>query len=217
MMLLGNKKQDGFTIIELIISMGIGLIVLSALVNIFLLERRVFDAQEQKLEALQTARAAVNMISQEVMMAGYNPSHYSYLQKGNDNLDTFTGVVYDASKSELEVRADLNGDGIIVTDATGSDPDNWSYDENERIVYRVNSEQIQRKTGGGVFQPFADNIKTFDFNYLKANGTVATSEADIRNIEIIIEVETDKPEIGGGFKTNRLQTIVVIRNLGIAS
>lgn len=207
-----TNRQGGFTFIELMISLTLGLVVLAALMSTFALQRNTFGVQEEKAEILQTARAAMNMITQEVMMAGYNPDPSSGLQREDDSLPTFSGIVYDDSKSELEIRADLDGDGKIVSNATGIDPDQWIYDENERIVYKKIGDQLKRKTGRGYFQPFAENIKTFVFIFLKADGSEANHSKDIRNVAIFLETETEKALVGKARNTFSLESMVKLRN-----
>ena len=210
-----KEPQNGFTLLELLLSLTIGMIVMSAIISTFLLQQRIFNAQEQKVEASQTVRAAMNMMRQEVMMAGYKPDMPNDLQQDDDSLTTFTGIVYDPTKTELEIRTDIDGNGYIVQDDSGAGPDNWDYDKNERIVFKKIGNQIKRKTGGGYFQPFAENVKTFDFNYMKADGTEALCAKEIRNIHITIEVETIRPEIGSGYDISRLDTLVYLRNMGL--
>jgi type IV pilus assembly protein PilW len=206
------EGQAGFTFMELMISLALGLVVMAALVSTFILQRNTFGAQESNAEMLQTARAAMSVITREVMMAGYNPNPNGGLQPKDDSLPSFSGIVYDASKTELEIRADLDGSGSIVSLASGTDPNQWKYDENERIVYKKIANQLKRKTGRGYFQPFAENVKTFGFQYLKADGSIAFQPSDIRNVEILIEIETQKPGIDKKPKTIRLASIVKIRN-----
>ena len=56
---LSKTKESGFTLIELMIAMTIGLIILAALSSTFLMQRKAYDVQEQIAEMVQTARAAM--------------------------------------------------------------------------------------------------------------------------------------------------------------
>lgn len=205
--------QKGFSFLELIIAMTLGLVILAALTRTFVVQRKVFGTQEQILEMAQTARAGMEMITSEVMMAGFDPS--GLLQHSDDTKTTFSGIVYDDTKSELEIRADLNGNGMIVKNGIKSKPKTWSYDKNERIVYKLIGGAIKRKTGKGYFQPFVENVQSFSFDYKKLDGTIATNESEIRQVLINIEVKTEEPEINGGFKRKTLSSLVMIRNLGL--
>ena len=91
-------KERGFTLIELLIGMLVGLIVLGALASTFIIQSKSYDVQEQLAEMVQTARAAMDMISREVRMAGYDPSLAS------------TGIVgIPHHATQLQILADFRG------------------------------------------------------------------------------------------------------------
>jgi len=195
-----EHQAPGFTLIELLVAMAISAIVLSAIVAVFVVQRKSYVAQEQITEMVQTARAAMDMIGREVRMAGYDPT-------GGD----FFGIVYDASK--LQIKADLRGDG------TSDGPDGDTSDPNENITYKYYdaTHQIKRKTGGGSFQPFAENIQAFAFSYLDHDGHVTTMTADIRQIDITITARTSKPDpkypANNGYRTYTLVSLITPSNL----
>ena len=74
-----RKKESGFTIVELLIAMTIGLIILTALSSTFLMQRKAYDVQEQIVEMVQTARAAMDMMSREIRMAGCGDPDLSWI------------------------------------------------------------------------------------------------------------------------------------------
>lgn len=195
-----EHQTPGFTLIELLITMAISAIVLSAIVATFVIQRKSYVAQEQITEMVQTARAAMDMIGREVRMAGYDP-------KGAG----FFGIPYDASK--LQIRADLRGDG------TNDGPDGDTSDPNEKITYKYYeaTHQIKRKTGGGNFQPFAENIEAFTFAYLNSSGHITTTTADIRQINITITARTIMPDPkyprNDGYRTYTLASLITPSNL----
>ena len=195
-----EDKERGFTLVELLIGMLVGLIVLGALASTFIIQSRSLDVQEQVAEMVQTARAAMDMISREVRMAGYDPSLAS---------TGIVGIPYDAS--QLQILADLNNDG----NTDGPYPD----DKNEDVIYTYDNpnDRIDRDTGGGG-QPFAENIQTFTFQYLEADGvTTTTSSADIRQIRLTITARTGKPDpnygVNWGFRTYTLTSVITPPNL----
>ena len=74
----------GFTLVEVLIAMAIGGILLGAVVSTFVLQSKSYDVQEQMTEMVQTARAAMDMISREVRMAGYDPTGFTrFFDKSN--------------------------------------------------------------------------------------------------------------------------------------
>lgn len=193
-----KEKDPGFTLIELLIAMALALVVIGALSSAFLSQFKTFDAQEQVTEMIQDARAAMDMISREVKMAGYDPTGAGIV-----------GIPYSAT--QLEIRADLNGDG--ETDGTASNDDT-----NEEIIYTYDStnKQIDRNTGGGA-QPFAENIQSFTFQYYDTDGNTTTTAADIRQIELTITARTSEPDPNygqnSGYRTYTLISYVTPRNL----
>ena len=189
---------------ELLIAMTIGLIILAALSSTFLMQRKTYDIQEQIVEMVQTARAAMDMMTREIRMAGYDPA--GAMQSSDPEAAKFVGIPYDANK--LQIYADLNGD---------EDTD----DSHEYIKYTMDSDypfEIRRDTGGGR-QEFAENIQSFTFDYLNSAGSAATTTADIRQIKITITVRTSKADAdysaNNGYRTHTLTSLITPRNLGL--
>ena len=197
-----KNKERGFTLVELLIAMTIGLIILTALSSTFLLQRDIYDDQEQIVEMVQTARAAMDMMTGEIRMAGYDPK--GTMQRSDPTGAKFVGIPYDANK--LEIYADLNGD---------EDTD----EPNEYIKYTMDSDfpfEIRRDTGGGR-QEFALNIQSFTFDYFDSNGNSTTTTANIRQIKITITARTSKPDRNytpnSGYRTYTLTSYITPRNL----
>lgn len=199
---LFKNKERGFSLIELLIAMTLGLIVLGAMSSVFLTQRQTYDAQEQITDMVQTARAAMDMMSREIRMAGYNPANAS-----------FNGITQDSS--QLQIAADINGDGNIINI-------DESYDSNEHIVYEYYDQesvypcQIKRKTGNGEFQPFAENIESFTFEYLGSDGNSTITTENIRQIRITITARTSKIDRAlDDYRRYTLISLVTPRNLGL--
>ena len=74
-----RNKESGFTLVELLIAMTIGLIILAALSSTFLMQRKAYDVQEQIVEMVQNARAAMDMMSREIRMAGCGDPDLSWI------------------------------------------------------------------------------------------------------------------------------------------
>ena len=215
-----QNREHGFTLTELLIAMAISGIVLGSLAGTFIILRKSFEVQEQITEMVQTARASIDMITREVRMAGYDPTGEIAMQRSDPTKENFVGIPYAAD--QLQTLADLNGDG--ETDGSITDDD-----KNENIIYKYYDEhskypyQIKRKTGKGYFQPFAENIKEFKFDYLEADGTTkVTTTADtgkIRQIKITITSRTAKADpdysANNGFRTYTLTSLITPRNLAL--
>jgi type IV pilus assembly protein PilW len=185
-------KNDGFTLIELLISVAIFSIIIWAIFSFSIAQRKYLSVQGQISEMIQNARAAMEMVSGELSVAGYNPTGAA-----------FTAIPYIAS--QLQIFADVNGNGV-VTDAN----------ENITYSYDSSSKRIVRNTGGGN-QPLAENIQNFSFQYLDASSNPTTDPKNIRQIRLTITARTSKPDplytANSGYRTFTLTSLVTPRNL----
>lgn len=193
------SKVHGFTLVEVLIAMAVGGVLLMAVVGILVLQQRSYDVQDQVGEMVQTTRAALDMISREIRMAGFDPTGAG-----------FDGISCDASY--LCIAADFRG-------ADPDDPPDGDIDDpNERIRYRYDAAnlQIDRNTGGGN-QPFAENIQAFAFSCLDAQGGATTIPSDIRQVRITITGRTSRPDpryrSNQGYRTYPLTSLITPVNL----
>jgi type IV pilus assembly protein PilW len=184
--------NDGFTIVEILISIAIMGVIIASVFSFSIAQRKYFSIQEEIAEMTQNTRAAMDMITGELSMAGYRPTGV-----------IFSGIPY--STSQLQIYADLNGNGIVT-------------DSNENIIYiyDASNKRILRNTGGGN-QPFAENIQSFTFEYLNDQGNATTVTGNIRQIRLTITAQTSKPDrlytANSGYRTYTLTSLVTPRNL----
>ena len=192
------RNLEGFTLVELMVSMGIGMVILAAVTTTFMSQTRIYNAQEQINEMQQNARGVLDILSRELKMAGYKP-----------NGGGFNGVTY--STTQLMVQADLNSDGAISTSSTA----------NEQITYAFDSanQQITRAVGSGSAQVLAEHIAAFTFNYLDSAGAATTVSANIRQVSITITAKTAKPDPNytsdGGYRTYTMSATITSGNLAL--
>jgi len=194
-----NRNTGGFTLIELLVSMGLGVVVLAAVTTTFMSQTRFYGAQEQVNEMEQNARGALDLITREIKMAGYRPTGM-----------TLTGVTY--SSTQLQIQADLNGNGVITP--VGTEP-------NEIITYAFDNtnRQITRQDGTATAQVLADNITAFTISYLDSDGDSTNVTADIRQVSISITATTAKPDpnytANSGYRTYIVSATVTPTNLAL--
>jgi type IV pilus assembly protein PilW len=193
-----DSKNDGFTLVELLISIAIFSVVIGSISSFSIAQRKYLSIQEQISGMIQTARAAMDMISGELIVAGYNPSGA-----------VFSGIPYNAS--QLQIYADLNGSCIPAIPCLPTDAN-----ENITYSYNMTNKTIVRNTGGAD-QPLINNVQSFTFDYLNAQGNPTTVTANIRQIRITITVRTSKLDpkytANSGYRTYTLTSLVTPRNL----
>jgi type IV pilus assembly protein PilW len=142
----------------------------------------------------QNARAAMDLITREVRMAGFDPTGAG-----------FSGVHHHSGY--IHIRADLNGDGD--KDDTNEDL-RYRYDNTNNLIERDDDDHNN-------WTPLTENIQAFNFNYLDRNGNPTTTSADIRQILITITARTAESDRNypnnGGYRTYLLTSLVTPRNL----
>ena len=226
-----KNKKNGFTLIELLIAMTIGLIILGALSSTFIIQRKTYAIQEQTVEMVQTGRAALDMMTREIRMAGYDltgAGGIGFVNNADDRYDTDANSIH--FTTDIGDGIDNDGDGRVdEPDETVCDGD--TNDANEDINYYLYTadgiQKIGRRTGGaGSPQPVAENITSLSFSYRFADGGTgipdetdgdATNDLDdIRSVQLSITARTTKsaPD-SSGYRTYTLTSFITPRNLGL--
>jgi type IV pilus assembly protein PilW len=193
------NDKAGFTLIEMMVALAIGMIVIASVAGTFTAQTRQNKAEEEISQLHQNVRGALDLMSRELMQAGYKAPGGSV-----------TGVTYSAT--QLLIQADINGNGSIDTGNTSL----------EYIIYTRDSgtNQITRQLGSsGTPEVIADSITQCDFAYKDASGTATTTSASIRKVTITITGRTAKPDpsytTNGGYRTYQLSADITPPNLAL--
>jgi type II secretory pathway pseudopilin PulG len=200
-----KKNEKGFTLVELLATIGAGLIILAAIVTAVTFGYRSSVAVERKVTAVEDARAALELMAAEIRMSSYNPTFSKTLWQpscGGLFSPGYRGI-QEATASAMTVEMDLSENSVI-----GDNP-------NEIIsyLYDAANQRITRSTNCGPAQPFlgdtaasgnprtalvinnALNIPVF--RYFNGSGVEIPAASlpglipDIRRIDITLAVETE--------------------------
>lgn len=68
---LGNLRQSGLTLVELLIAMALGLLVLLAVVSLYVGSRQTFRIQEDSARLQETGRYAIETLGRSIRQAGF--------------------------------------------------------------------------------------------------------------------------------------------------
>jgi type IV pilus assembly protein PilW len=189
-----KARQGGFTLIELLVAILISGIVLAALYTVFISQEMAFSNQEQVAEMNQNIRAALDLMTREIRLAGYKTSTSAF-----NGIQTATGT-------SIGILADLDQNG----DTLGT---------NENITYSYNPDTLQIFRNSGTTEVVADNITSLSLVYSLKNGTTTSTPAvlsDIRKVAISITARTAYPDRSTGtYRTITLTTDVTPRNLAL--
>ncbi len=194
------NRQKGLGLIELLIGMALSIIAIFAIYGIFISQNRSYAVQNQVVYMQQNVRMAMNMIVEDIMMAGYDPEK-----------SAGAGILA-ASSNSIQFTADLNGD-------------NDTDDTNENITYSIYDSDgdgdldLGKDTGAGN-QLALRNINGLSFVYTLADDSTTSNPADpsqIKKVQVSLTARTSGPDPdyprNSGYRQRTLTTMVILRNL----
>jgi len=179
------KNSEGLSIVQLLISMSVGLLILYSVYESFTIQNRHFKKQELKVEMLQNATIGLDLITRELRMAGYNPTSTlnNCIGTGTATNTPCVGITAAAADS-ISFTADLNSNGNLTADDTNP---------NENVTYNIYSSggvSYLGRTANGVTQPLAMNISNLSYTYYNGSNQLTTNLALIRKIRISLTAGT---------------------------
>ena len=182
-------SSAGFTIIEALMVMAILSIAFGTIFKSFENLNRSYTSENVKAGIQQGARIAVELMVQDIRLAGLDP------------LGTATaGISADLPTSTwIEFTADANFDGQIVnTDAF------------EDIRYQLVGSELRQRNHAG-WATMLDNVTDLSFTFLDANDNPTTVNNAIRSVKISLTME--RPAGRAGQVARTYTTTVRCRNL----
>jgi type IV pilus assembly protein PilW len=192
-------SSQGYTLIEVVVALALNLLAMHGVYSLYIHELKAQGVRESVLDMHQQARVVVDLVSRELLMAGYDPRG---MNRDSDFTNDFNGITYDPGR--LSIKADLNGNGSIS-------------DANESImfVYDAAAHVLRRNTGGGN-QPFGENIEAFSVDYLDQAGSPTLDSKAIRQVGITVTARTSNSDPqyakNDGYRTVTLHSRITIRN-----
>jgi prepilin-type N-terminal cleavage/methylation domain-containing protein len=106
------EEQRGFTLIEVLVSMGFSLAVLASIYGLFRAQTHTVKGQEGRMEAHEYAMSVLDTIVREIRNTGYFPTSTACSNVGNTQ-----GIVTAAAQSYRLVY-DTNADGSCEEDVS---------------------------------------------------------------------------------------------------
>ncbi len=176
----------GFTVVEIVMALGIGSILLLAMVSLFASINRSYTTQNVAAGVQQVTRLGIDMIAKNIRLAGLNPMQVAE-----------AGIIT-AQPAQLRLTYDSDADGTIAS--------------TEDITFLLQDNTLMRQTRDGAAYPILDNVSDLSFTYFDAADAPTTLTSAIRTVGISLTVE----EPAGRDKKLRrtYSTRVIGRNLG---
>lgn len=209
------KDHKGYSLVEILIALALGVIVLTAIYSLINMGQKSTVNIERRVAASQDARTALEMMSMEIQMASYNPrpdyegSNF-WVSSGTCTASTNQSYKGIQSATGSSITIEMNLDGSASIGDSPNEVINYTYDSNNQYISRS-----MNCTGGN--QPFLGDVPGNPravhvintsavpvFRYFNALGTeIAASSLpagipNIARIDITLWVETETADVNTG-------------------
>ena len=217
------KKQAGFTIVELLVSILLTSIIMTAVYSVYRVQTHSAKVQESRLEAQEYARSVLDMMVREIRNAAYNPLSATNGTNCAGGSSGAPGVVT-ATATSFRFTHDFQN-----TAGTASTPDGICDGPDEDITYTYTTgcaAGLGDVTRNGSGNPLTNCNATssFDLRYFKQDGTELSrpvSGGDLVNIQrvlITLIIQSLRPDTEfGGQLTTTMTSNADLRNRGLPS
>jgi type IV pilus assembly protein PilW len=171
-------NQAGWTLVELMVALAMAGIVMAVICSAYISQVRGAISQATMLDMQQTARAALEIMKNEIRTAGCDPTRKA------------GASILRATAAEFSFTMDLENNSGLPK------PDGDTDDANESVRYALNRDanrdgqadripcDLGRDTGGGL-QPFAENIDALNFVYLDEDGNPLAAGFSLDQIQAV--------------------------------
>ena len=173
-----HREQRGFTLIEVMVTIGILGVVLAVLTTVLLSSTRQSGDTAKRADAQGATRQAMSLMTTELRQAGADPSIPP------------VGVlaIVSGDSVNIRVRSDLDGDGVIET-AEPSEDVTYSYVDSTGV--------LSRNPGAGA-AALISNVTDMRLTYYAVDGSVisalplsTTDAARVTSIDVALTVAED--------------------------
>ena len=208
----GRKGEAGFSLIELMVAIGVTLIIMVVASRLLSMSMIVRQRENQRSEAIADVQRALQSMSREISNAGLGMANNGLVADDSDditirirsNLNAFCGTT-----SACDADTTDSGEDVvfaIINNTTGGGGDN------QRLITR------QDVNNGNSISALANRIDELKFEYVKPDGTTTLDASLAQKVKITVTVTL--PAVGRqgqpGYQPPtqmQLNSEVVLRNL----
>jgi prepilin-type N-terminal cleavage/methylation domain-containing protein len=154
-----GRSQEGFTLIEILISLSIFLLVLLGIYELFDWNRATYVSSQRKVDVQQNARVALDEIVRQIRMAGYFPENFATPPAA----PLLANPIQVATDVALAIYGDADGSGassVFLFCLDGSFVRRQTAAQGVVTTYTCTAGQI-----------LAENVTSLQFTYYDTNNT----------------------------------------------
>ena len=224
-----DGKQKGFTLVDILVGLAMASVLMVAMVSLFATMGRSYTTQNVAADVQQVTRAGIELMIQEIRMAGFDPNGgaaAAILSNFDDTSffdDAHSGQVADTDATRIAFTMDSDMDGRIDNcrsgDGSSKCPVADDNIESELIAYQLNNGAIEKYRGAsGTTKPLweaftENNVSSLAFRYFDVDNNPTTDPNMITSVEI--SLTTQEPAGRDKTVSRTYSTRVRCRNIGL--
>jgi type IV pilus assembly protein PilW len=180
-------RNDGFTLVELLIVIGVVSILVAVIYGSFDSISRFFSRENVKADTQKKSRFALDTMILDIQLAGLNP------------LGMPGGGILSASSTSLRLASDINFDGDFD-------------DPFETVAYDLNGTRLEQTNHIGT-DMLVGNVSAFSFTYFDSAGTELLEPVNIPEIRSVqVSITLTQPGGRNGDVLRSYNTRIRCRN-----
>jgi prepilin-type N-terminal cleavage/methylation domain-containing protein len=191
-----KNGSQGFTLIELMLSLAIAGVALLVICSFFIAQSENYTIQNQLVDLQRDLRVGMLSMEGDLRQTGYNPGGLTEERADVDGVDNDCDGSIDETDNDSTVSVDESeaiGFKVAlvnrVTVSVDKNGDGSACGDKESITYRLNGTYLERNV-----RPLFANVEVLNFVYLNKNGVVASSTDAIRSVQIAIIGRTKRED-----------------------
>lgn len=165
--------RKGFTLVEVLIALGIAGVVMAAVYTVYNYYLKTSTGQERKLEIQQESRIAMERLSKDTRAAGCYYKQTPVLQAGAGVFEFEADTDPDPARGPWKIKYEIDAIAKTLKRSSGE----WNSGTGSYNAYST--------------QVLASHITGLQFNYYDAGGNVTADPALIRKVDIQLTATTD--------------------------
>tara|TARA_R110002110_G_scaffold301156_1_gene515177 strand:- start:146294 stop:147415 length:1122 start_codon:yes stop_codon:yes gene_type:complete len=177
-------KSAGFTLLELLIAMAMGVVVMSGVVSVLVVSKSNYITERELATLQENARFALKYMTEEIQMAGYNGCNSNPLNVAN-SIDIDAGEEWYLSGVGLEGYEEFSNE----TDRAGF-PDTYedaaSYYSDSIVIRRGEQSGLRIAPGPPYHNPNSANIPLNGAHDIKPGTIMVISSADCQQVGMFV-------------------------------
>jgi prepilin-type N-terminal cleavage/methylation domain-containing protein len=179
------EKNNGFSLVELLIGLMLLGVVLAAGYSLYISANKSQKAQDMEVDMQQNARSAADFVVREMR-----------------------NIIIPNCLDNTATLCSPTSDKITFTSMADTDTRIFSWSASDNIL-RFSKAAV----GNPDRQPLADNITAFALTPLDANNNSTTTLSNVRRIDVTITARTSQVDPNtNGYRTYSIKTSVMKRN-----